>query len=117
MQGGLVLFASFINRRIDVLELSARVIFNNLRPRVIGFAEGDSVSVSRAAISAESFIRAFGHMWASHHYRDSRSANGVGHPVGLLNHPRHGADTNQANVLVAKEPHQLLIVQRLCVAV
>src|SRR5438445_623959 len=97
-------------KKIVILPRSGRGIFNNLRPRLIGFAEGDRIRMSWLAVSTQRFIGHFGHMGAAHYYRHAGSANGVGHPVGLLNHSGHRADADQANVLFAKEPHQLLIV-------
>ena len=71
----------------------------------------------RATVAAESFVGKFRHVRTSHYNRHARSANSICDAIGLGNHPRHSADTHQADSLLFNEPHQILIVHWLGVPV
>ena len=117
LQAGFLVFARFIDRRVSVFQFSAHGVLDNLRPGLIGLSQGNSVDVARPAVSAQSFIRLFGHMWAAHNHGNAGGANGVRHPVGFLDHARHRADAHQTDVLLLDEFDELLVVHPLRVPV
>ena len=117
IQGRLALFAHRIHGRVDFLQLAANRIFDDLRPGLIGFSQDNGIGVAGATIAAESFIGLFSHMRPSHHHRNSRRANRVRHAIRSGDHPGHGADTNQSDVLVADELRNLGLVHRLGIAI
>ena len=71
----------------------------------------------RAAISAERLIRHFGNVRPAHHDWHTRCANSVGHAVGLRDHPGHGADAYESDLLVAHILRDLRLIHRLGIAV
>jgi hypothetical protein len=87
------------------------------RPGLIGFPQGNRIGVARATIAAESFIGLFGHVRPSHNHRNSCCPNRVSHAIRPGDHPGHGTDTNQPDVLVADELRNLGFVHRLGIAI
>src|SRR5215470_12579775 len=73
--------------------------------------------MARSPIAAESFIGLFGHVRPSHDNRNSHRPNSISHAIRPGDHPGHGTDTNQSDVLVAHELRNLSLVYRLGVAI
>jgi hypothetical protein len=86
-------------------------------PGLIGFSQGNGIGMARATIAAGSFIGLFGHVRSSHDHRNSRRPNRVSHAIRPGDHPGHGTDTNQPDVLVADELRNLGFVHRLGIAI
>ena len=76
-------------------------IFDNARPGFIGFAESHRVGVASASVAAESLVRHFRDMRAAHHYRYANGAHRVCHAIGFGDHPGHGTDADQIDLLLA----------------
>jgi hypothetical protein len=117
LQRRLELFACRINRCIDFFQLAAISVLHDLRPSLIGLSQGNGVGMTRAAIAAEGFVRLFSHVRSSHYDRNPGGANSISHAVRLGNHPGHCADTNQPDVLVPDELHNLSLVHGLGIAI
>ena len=73
--------------------------------------------MARPAVAAERLVRHLGHVRAAHDDRHPGRADRVGHAVGLGDHPRHGADADEVDPLVAHVTRDLLLVHGLGVAV
>ena len=92
-------FAGGIDGRVNILQLAASCIFHNMRPGIIGFAESDGIGVARTAIAAQSFIRHFRYMRASHHNGHADGPHRVRHTISFGDHSGHGTDADQINLL------------------
>jgi hypothetical protein len=53
----------------------------------------------------------------AHHHRHSGGAHRVGHPVGFRHHPRHRADADESDALLANVGDEFLFVHRVGIAV
>jgi hypothetical protein len=49
-------------------------------------------------------------MWATHNYWNPGRAECVSKGVSASNHSRHCSDTYEIDLLLSREPHQLLLV-------
>ena len=56
-------------------------------------------------------------MWPANHHRDTGCAKGIGNAVCARDHPRHGANTDQSDFLIANVLRDLTLVHRLSVAI
>ena len=99
LEGWFQFFACGIDRRVNLFELAAGGVFDNARPGVVGFAEGDGIGVAGAAIAAEGFVGHFRDVRSAHDHGHADGANGVGHAIGLGDHAGHGADADQIDFL------------------
>src|SRR6185295_3023984 len=117
LQAGLAFFSCFVDREVNVFELAARCIGNDLWPRLISFTKRDCVGVLRTAGSPECFVGHFSHVRPAHHNRHSNGSNGISHSVRLLNHPCHSAYTNQVDLLLADISRNSIFVHSLSVSI
>ena len=117
LERGLALFTSLVHRHIDFLQFAAGCVIHHLRPGFIGFAQSHSVGVARPAIAPQSFVGQLGDMRSAHHDFHSGGANRIRDAVGLGDHPGHGADADQVNLLVAHILGDLRFIHGLGIAV
>ena len=104
-------------RLIDLFQLAARGVLDDQGPGLVGLAERDGVGVARPAVAPQRLVGALGDVGAAHHDGNARRAQRVGEAVGSRDHPRHRADADEADALLADEAHQLLLSHRAGVAV
>src|ERR1700730_2492115 len=114
---GFALFASLIDWRVDILEVTAYGIIHYLWPGLIGLTKRYRVGVARPASSTECLVGQFCDVRPAHHDRHSRGADRIGHAVGFGNHSRHRANTNESNFLFTHKPRYARLIHWLCVAI
>ena len=117
LQCRLLLLPEGIHGRVDFLELSAGGIGDDARPGFIGFTQRNRIGVTRSAVAAQGFIRAFGDVRPAHYDGHAGGAQCVRHAVGFGDHARHGANPHQSDFLIQSVLHQLGIGHRLRVAI
>src|ERR1044072_7269617 len=106
-----------VDRLIDLLERAVCRVPHYLRPGFVRVTRSHRISVARPAVSPECLVRNFSHVRSTHHNRHSGSANRISHAVSLGYHPRHGADTDEFDVLFANESYEVFLIHRARVAV
>src|SRR5258708_38784198 len=79
-------FSRGIERCVNILQVTARGIFHNAGPGIVGFAERDCIGVARAAIAAQGFVRPLGGVRTTHYYRDSDGSDRGWHSIGCWSH-------------------------------
>src|SRR5262249_55204651 len=92
-------------------------IFHNFRPGLIGFAQGNGIGMARPAIAAESLIGLFGHVRPPHYHRNSRRPNGISHAIRPGDHPGHGTNAHEPDVLVADELRNFSLLHGLGISI
>src|SRR6266404_3816970 len=110
LQTGFALFAGLVNRRVNLLQLTAGGIRYDLRPRFVGFTESYRISMTRATISSQGLVGNLSNVWSSHYYRNTRGTDGVSHAISSRHHSRHRANTNEANFFFNYKVYQLPFV-------
>src|SRR4029077_19400249 len=99
LETGFAFLAEVIHRRINILELAARGILDDLWPGFIGLPERHRVGMARTAVSTEGFVGFFGNVRSPHHYRHTNGADRIRHAVGLGDHAGHRSDPDKSDVL------------------
>src|SRR5258708_848934 len=110
LQTGLSLFASLVNRLVNLFELTVSGIRDDLWPSLIGFTKSDGIRVARATVSTQGLIRHLRNVRSSHYNQNSRGPDGIGHAVGPSHHSGHSANPHKPDVFLAYEMYQLLFV-------
>src|SRR6185503_13264191 len=113
----LTLFSRLVNRLINFPERACSGVCHNLWPGLISLAEGNSVGMLHATISAERLISRFRYVRPAHNDRHSDRTDSISHAVGARHHSRHRANSHEANLFGADELNQFLFSQGLCVAI
>src|SRR6266576_1097584 len=110
LQTGLAFFAGLVNRFVNLFQLTAHGVRNDLRPQFIGFSKSYRIRMTRTAIAAQGLVGHFRNVRSSHYDRHARGANGISHAVGPGHHSGHRANTNEPDLLLLDEAHELLLV-------
>src|SRR3982074_202830 len=69
------------------------------------------------ALSSQSLVGHLGDVGSSHHDRHTSSAYGIGHAIRFCDHPGHGADTHQSNILLTDVSRNASLIHGLSVAI
>src|SRR5207302_259120 len=90
-----------IHWSVDILELAACGILDDLGPSFIGFTKSHRVGMARTAVSTEGFVGFFRDVRSAHHHRHPNGSDRIGHALGLGDHAGHRADPHKSDVLFA----------------
>src|SRR6266850_2794348 len=110
LQTGLPFLAGLVDGFVNLFQLTAYGVRNDLRPQFIGFAQSDCIRMTRTAISPQGLVGYFRNVRAPHHNRHARGANGISHAVGPGHHSGHRANTHESDLLLLDKAHELLLV-------
>src|SRR5205807_3406201 len=91
--------AESIYGRVDLLERSALGVSDDSRPGLIRLPNGNGISMTRTAVSAESFVRHLSYMRTSHHHQDTLSTHSVRLAVGFGGHTGHRPDPHHCHFI------------------
>src|SRR5206468_3444059 len=67
--------------------------------------------------AAKRLLRNLSNVWSAEHDLRAGGPDGVGHLICSRSHPRHCADSNKPNVMVAYKPRHFIFGHRLSIAV
>ena len=114
---GFDLFAVLIYGLVYIFEFAAGCVDDNLWPRLVRLAKRDCIGMARSAVTAQGLVRHLGYVRTAHHDKHPSGPDGVGHPVCLGRHARHGADANQGNSVLFDVFNELSLVHRLSISI
>jgi len=106
-----------VHWRVHRLQTAIGRVFDNLRPGLVRFAKRHRIRVSNAAVPSQSFIGKFGDVWSSHYYRNTGGTKSIRGAVRLGDHPRHCADSDQADSLIFHELYKFPIAHWFRIAI
>ena len=79
------------------VKLAALGVGHNRRPGLIGFTQGDRISVPRTAIPSERLARNLRNVRTAHHDGNAHGSDRIGDSVCLGDHSGHCADADKAD--------------------
>src|ERR1700682_4876102 len=94
LQTGLVFFAALVNGLVNLLQLTADGVRDDLRPGFIGFSESYRIRMAPATISSQCLVGHLRDMRSSHYDGHTRSTDGISHVIGASHHPGHRTNAN-----------------------
>src|SRR5258706_12350771 len=77
LQTGFALFAGLVNRRVNLLQLTAGGIRYDLRPRFIGFTESYCISMTLTTITSQGLVWDLINVWPPHYSRNTPAHEAV----------------------------------------
>src|SRR5256885_14759032 len=86
LETGFAFLPKCIHRSVDILELAACGILDDLGPSLIGFTKSHRVGMARTTVSTEGFVGFFRDVRSAHHHRHPNGSDGIGPAVGLGDH-------------------------------